>query len=91
MTNREDRNSLPQFNSGTLITGAVLTGAGMMLVLAGLAVGSSHLFSATRRWVRDMDVPPSELARQKWAQARAAAAAGGAAWQNQSPVRSAGR
>ena len=29
-----------------------------------------------------MDVPPSEQARIKWAQAKSAAAAGDAAWQN---------
>jgi hypothetical protein len=29
-----------------------------------------------------MEVPPSELARQKWAQAKTAAAAGTSAWQN---------
>jgi len=29
-----------------------------------------------------MEVPPSELARIKWVQARSAAAAGAAAWQN---------
>jgi hypothetical protein len=29
-----------------------------------------------------MEVPPSELARQKWAQARTAVEAGTSAWQN---------
>ena len=38
--------------------------------------------SATRQWVSEMEVPPSELARAKWGQARAAMAAGAAAWQN---------
>jgi hypothetical protein len=33
-----------------------------------------------------MDVPPSEQARQKLMQARAAAAAGASAWQNGSPA-----
>jgi hypothetical protein len=51
------------------------------VALAGLAVGGSHLVAATRRWVAEMEVPPSELARIKWAQARAAAAAGAEAWQ----------
>jgi hypothetical protein len=70
-----------------LITSAVLVGAGTVLAMAGLAVGGSHLMSATRQWVREMDVPPSELAKLKWAQARAAAAAGAAAWQNGRPAR----
>ena len=74
--------SLPAFNSGLLITGGALVAAGAMIALAGLAVGGSHVVSATRRWIREMEVPPSELARIKWTQARSAAAAGAAAWQN---------
>ena len=53
-----------------------------MIVLAGLAVGGGHLLTATRRWVNEMEVPPSELARIKWTQARAAMSAGAQAWQN---------
>jgi len=63
-----------------------MVGAGTLIVLAGLAVGSGHLVSATRRWVNEMEVPPSELAKLKWAQTRAAvsagASAGASAWQN---------
>ena len=36
----------------------------------------------TRRWINEMEVPPSELARLKWVQARAAYTAGASAWQN---------
>jgi hypothetical protein len=85
----EKRSAGPQLKSGPMITGAALVGAGAMLALAGLAVGGSHLMSATRRWIREMEVPPSELAKLKWAQARAAAAAGSAAWQNGQPAREA--
>jgi hypothetical protein len=53
-------------------------------------VGGSHLLSATRRWVREMEVPPSELAKMKYAQARAAVTAGTAAWQNGSQTQAAG-
>ena len=59
-----------------------MVGAGALLALAGLAVGGSHLVSATRRWIREMEVPPREQARIKWAQAKTAAAAGTAAWHN---------
>jgi hypothetical protein len=65
-----------------LITGGALIGAGALIALAGMAVGGSHVVSATRRWIREMEVPPSELARIKWGQARSAATAGAAAWQN---------
>jgi hypothetical protein len=74
--------SLPPVRSGPLITGAALVGAGSLLVAAGFIVGSIHLVSVTRQWVREMEVPPSELAKAKWAQARAAVTAGAGAWQN---------
>jgi hypothetical protein len=80
----------PQFRSAPLITSAVLVGVGTFVIFAGLAVGGSHLLSATRRWVREMEVPPSELAKLKYAQARAAVTAGTAAWQNGSQTQAAG-
>ncbi len=81
-TSTQRSSSLPELRTGPLVTGAALFGAGALLALAGLAVGGSHLFSATRRWIQEMEVPPSEQARIKWAQAKTAAAAGAAAWQN---------
>ena len=78
----EQSNSWPELRTGPMITSAELFGAGALIALAGLAVGGSHLFSATRRWIREMETPPSEQARIKWAQAKTAAAAGAAAWQN---------
>jgi hypothetical protein len=72
----------PTFRSGLLITGGSLIGAGALIALAGLAIGGTHVVSATRQWIKEMEVPPSELARIKWAQTRSAAAAGAAAWQN---------
>ena len=65
-----------------MITSAVRVGAGTFSSSLGLAVGSSHLLSVTRQRVRELEVPPNELAKQKYAQARAAVAAGTAAWQN---------
>jgi hypothetical protein len=49
-----------------------MVGAGTLIALAGLAVGGGHLLSATRQWMGEMEVPPGELARLKWTQARAA-------------------
>ena len=89
MNNDAKGKTRPQVRSGPLITGAVLVGAGTFLVLIGLAVGSSHLLSVTRQRVREMDVPPNELAKQKYAQARAAVAAGTAVWQNGSRTQAA--
>jgi hypothetical protein len=89
MTNDATRSNLPQFSSGPLITSAVLVGVGTFIALTGLALGGSHLMSATRRWIREMEVPPSELAKLKYAQAKAAVAAGTSAWQNGTQVQSA--
>ena len=80
--NTEGSNNLPEFRTGPLITGGALVAAGAIVALAGLTVGGSHLFAATRRWIQAMEVPPSEVARLKWTQARTAAAAGTAAWRN---------
>jgi hypothetical protein len=74
--------SAPQVHSGPLVTGAALVVTGGLLALAGMLIGGGHLFTAIRRWVNDMDVPPSEVAKLKLAQAKAAAAAGADAWQN---------
>ena len=86
-TSTERNSSWPELRTGPMITGAALVGAGALIALAGLAVGGSHLFAATRRWIQDMEVPPSEQARIKWAQAKNAAAAGTAAWQNGTSAR----
>ncbi len=81
MSNGENRSSGPQFRTAPLVISAAMVGAGTMIVLAGLAVGGGHLLSATRRWVNEMEVPPSEVARIKWTQAKAAMSAGAQAWQ----------
>jgi hypothetical protein len=82
MSNADDGKGGPQFSSGPMIVSAAMVGGGTVLVLAGLAVGGGHLMWATRQWIREMEVPPSELARIKWNQARTAVSAGTAAWQN---------
>jgi hypothetical protein len=83
MTNRRNiSNALPQVRPAPLVTGGGLIVAGGMLIFAGVIVGGVHLFMVTRQWVREMDVPPTEVARLKLAQAKAAAAAGASAWQN---------
>jgi hypothetical protein len=85
MSNGENRTNGPQFRTAPLITSAAMVGGGTLIALAGLAVGGGHLMSATRQWINEMEVPPSELARLKWTQARTAMSAGAAAWQNGTP------
>ena len=79
-TTMQTANSWPQLKARPLITGAILIGIGGMAALAGLIVGGTHVFAATRQWVREMETPPSEVAKAKWVQARAAASAGANAW-----------
>jgi hypothetical protein len=73
---------LPRVRPAPLVTGGTLIAVGGAIALVGVAIGGAHLISATRQWIREMDVPPSELAKLKLAQARAAASAGADAWQN---------
>jgi hypothetical protein len=90
-TSTQPNSSWPELRTGPIITGASLFGAGALIALAGLAVGGTHLFSATRRWIREMEVPPSEQARIRWAQAKTAASAGAHAWQNGTSAREGAR
>ncbi|HEY1636570.1 MAG TPA: hypothetical protein VGF64_17575 [Acidimicrobiales bacterium] len=68
-------------NKQLVISGAVLVGVGGALAATGVLLGSTAVASAMRQWVRQLDQPPSEMAKQKWNQARAATLAGAKAWQ----------
>jgi hypothetical protein len=87
MTDTQERTASPKLQAGPLMIGAALVGVGALAALAGWAVGAAHVMSVTRQRIREMEVPPGELAKMKWAQARKAAAAGTQAWQNGSPAR----
>ena len=82
MSNGENSSSGPRYRAAPLLISAAMVGTGTVIVLAGLAVGGAHLLAATRRWVNEMEVPPSELAKIKWTQAKAAVSAGAQAWQD---------
>jgi len=90
MPNDQHRQSSPQFKSGPLITSAAFFGAGAVLLIAGFAIGGTHVFQALRRWVDEMEVSPSDRAKITYAQAKAAAAAGAEAWQK-APANANGR
>ncbi|HEY7265920.1 MAG TPA: hypothetical protein VH589_31080 [Trebonia sp.] len=66
-----------------LMLGGTLFGVGAALCIAGIAVSGSGMFSAVQRYVADMERPPSELAKDAYARAKLAAAAGARAWQEQ--------
>jgi hypothetical protein len=82
MTNTDKPRSGLQFNTPIFITAAALVGFGSVLGGTGLALAMGELVAVTRRWMRDKDVTASELARQKWTQAKAATTAGAGAWRN---------
>ncbi|HXZ77911.1 MAG TPA: hypothetical protein VEH31_44530 [Streptosporangiaceae bacterium] len=82
MADQEELTRGLALNTGPLLAGAVLIGIGSLLGLAGLAIAGAALGAAARRYVNNMEVPPSELAKQNLAKARAAATAGVSAWRN---------
>jgi hypothetical protein len=86
MADTQNRSNLPQVRPAPMLTGAGLVGAGGLIALVGLGIGGFHLLSAIQQWVREMEVPPSQLAMMKLRQAKVAAAAGASAWQNGSTL-----
>ena len=71
-----------QLNRNLLVGGGVLVALGGLLGFTGMALVSSALISATRQWVDQLERPPSEVARRRWEQTKAAATAGAAAWRD---------
>jgi hypothetical protein len=71
-----------QVNRSLLVGGGVLVGIGGLLGFTGMVLVGSALLSATRQWVDQLERPPSEIARRKWQQTKAAASAGAEAWRN---------
>jgi hypothetical protein len=73
-------------NSAPMIVGAVLFGAGSLIGLSGVIVGGTAMMSAGRRWLRELQVQPSEVAKNEMGQAKAATIAGPSTWQQHSDV-----
>ncbi|MCQ4081692.1 hypothetical protein NGB36_14010 [Streptomyces sp. RB6PN25] len=77
----DSRRSL-EIDTRLIAAGAVLTGVGATLAFAGMTLVGFALVTAGRRWVRQMEVPPSQLAAAKLQQAKQASQAGIQAWQS---------
>ena len=60
----------------------MLIGIGGLLGFTGMLLVGSAIVSAVRQRVNQLEQPPSELAKRKWQQARAATNAGAKAWRN---------
>jgi hypothetical protein len=74
-----------QLNRSLIVGGGVLVTLGGLLGFAGMTMVTSALISATRRWVNQMEQPPSDIAKRKWQQTKAAATGAAAAWRDQTP------
>lgn len=71
-----------QFNTRQIVSGSILIGIGGVLALAGVAMAGTALMAAYRERVRQMEVPPSVIARQNWERMKSATAAGVGEWRN---------
>jgi len=74
-----------QLNRNLLVGGGVLVALGGLLGFTGMALVRAALLSATRQWVDQLERPPTEIARRRWEQTKAAASAGAAAWRDKPP------
>ena len=72
-----------EVNRGLLVGGAVLLGVGGVLGAAGLLISTFAVLTATRKWVRQLETPPSEMALQKLHQAKVATSAAAEAWRQE--------
>ena len=71
-----------QLSRRRIAGGGVLIGIGGLLGFTGMLLVGSAIVSAARQRVNQLEQPPSELAKRKWQQARAATTAGANAWRN---------
>ncbi|GAB7108196.1 hypothetical protein JCM4814A_65100 [Streptomyces phaeofaciens JCM 4814] len=73
-----------EIDTRLLTTGAVLTAAGAVVACFGMTIAAVAVFTAGRRMIRGMEVPPGQQAAMKWRQAKEASLAGMQAWQSAS-------
>jgi hypothetical protein len=69
-----------------MIVGVALVVAGGMVAAVGALVSTLAAVAGARHWVDQLDHPPSELAKVRWQQARAAGLAGAEAWKKASVI-----
>jgi hypothetical protein len=81
-TGQTDPSTAFQLHKSSMITGTVLFGAGALIGLIGMFVSGTALATACRQWFRELEMTPTEAAKHKWNQTKAASAAGAAAWQH---------
>jgi hypothetical protein len=79
MASRSDERSI-EVNRALLLGGVVLISTGALLGTVGGIAMTVAAIGAARSWVRQLDEPPSAMARRRLAQARSAAVAGAQGW-----------
>ena len=72
--------SRPSNGSRLLLAGTALMATAGAVGMVGLGLATMALVSIARHRISVMEVPPQQIARKQWRQARAAVAAGAGAW-----------
>jgi hypothetical protein len=85
MYNSQAAKAKLEFNAGQIRAGAILLGIGGTIAFAGAALAGLAIASAFSRRVQQMDVPPTELARQHWSAVKHATTTGVGVWRNEAP------
>jgi hypothetical protein len=86
MTTISDMSSGTGVNRNTLRLAACLVGVGGLMFAAGAALTAVVTVGAIRRWTEQLEETPSQMARRRLSQARAATSAGIEAWRNEKPT-----
>lgn len=76
-----------QVNTTQAMTGGVLVAAGSLIGIAGAIIGGHAMVMAARRWLGELEVPPTDVVKHKWSQTKAATQAGALAWHGTNGVR----
>jgi hypothetical protein len=84
MTSKQGGNGV-QLNSGWVTAGAGLVGTAGVLAATGVIVASTALLKAILKWIEELDEKPTDIAKVKWGQLKAAGSAGADAWRKTAP------
>jgi hypothetical protein len=68
--------------SRLLLASAALMATAGVVGMVGVGLATMALVTIARRRISVMEVPPREIARKQWRQARAAVSAGAGAWRD---------
>jgi hypothetical protein len=85
MYNRQAPQAKLEFNVEQIRAGAIMVGVGGVIAFAGAAVAGLAIAAAFQRRVQQLDVPPTELARQHWSAVKHATNAGVGVWLKEQP------